>query len=86
MQAEIFSVIFAEQNETAEGEMKTPGYAVFNAALNSNIFNLSGLGLKISAGTENIFNKSYRNHLSTARGNITIEPGRNIYFKLTLNW
>ncbi len=86
MQAEIFSVIFAEQNETAEGEMKTPGYAVFNAALNSNIFNLPGLGLKISAGTENIFNKSYRNHLSTARGNITIEPGRNIYFKLTLTW
>ena len=65
--------------------MKTPGYAVFNWALNSNMSALSGLDLKISAGMENIFNKSYRNHLSTARGNITEEPGRNIYLKLILN-
>jgi outer membrane receptor protein involved in Fe transport len=55
-------------------------------ALNSDTFNSSGLDLKISAGMENILNKNYRNHLSTARGSITAEPGRNIYLKLTLNF
>ncbi|HVO73842.1 MAG TPA: TonB-dependent receptor [Ignavibacteriaceae bacterium] len=86
MQAEINSIIFAAQNETARGEIKTPGYAVFNGSLNSNLLSLSGMNLSISAGIENILNKSYRDHLSTARGSITTEPGRNIFFKLNFNW
>lgn len=86
IEAEINSIIFAQQNETAQGEIKTPGYAILNGSLNSNLFSLSGMNLKISGGVENILNKSYRNHLSTARGSITTEPGRNIYLKLNFNW
>lgn len=83
---EFSSTIFAEQNETAAGEMKTPGYAIFNLLLNTNTFNLSALNLKICAGIQNIFDKSFRNHLSTTRGSNTIEPGRNFYIKLITNW
>jgi outer membrane receptor protein involved in Fe transport len=35
---------------------------------------------------ENIFDKAYRNHLSTTRGSITIEPGRNIFLKLAVDF
>lgn len=86
LESEFTSSIFASQEDIAAGEMKTPGYGIFNAAVYINSLNLSALYFKISAGIENIFNKSYRSHLSTARGSITQEPGRNIYLKLILNW
>ncbi len=83
---ELSTSIFAEQNHTALGEIKTPGYAIFNLMLNTSTFNLTSLNLKVSAGIENIFDKNYRNHLSTTRGSNTVEPGRNFYIKLIANW
>lgn len=86
LEADISSTIFAEQNNTASGEIKTPGYAVFNLPLISKRINLGSVSLRISGGVDNVFDKNYRNHLSTTRGSITTEPGRNFYIKLSTNW
>ncbi len=83
--ADVNSVVSESQNNTASGEITTAGYALLNAGLYSVpfILNKSGnLRLTVFAGAENIFNKDYRNFLSTVRGNVTTEPGRNFYLKL----
>ena len=86
LQTDISSTIFAEQNNVAAGEMTTPGYAVFHLLLNTVPIKFSGIGFRIYSGVENIFDKGYRNHLSTTRGSITIEPGRNIFLKLAVDF
>lgn len=86
LQADVSSTIFAEQNNIADGEITTPGYAVFNLLLNTVPINFSNFSFKIYSGVENIFDKAYRNHLSTTRGSITIEPGRNIFVKLAVEF
>jgi hemoglobin/transferrin/lactoferrin receptor protein len=86
LQADVSSSIFVEKNDVAEGEITTPGYAVFNLLLNTVPIKLSNISFRIYSGVENIFDKAYRNHLSTTRGSITIEPGRNIFLKLVLDF
>ena len=86
LQTDISSTIFAEQNDVAEGEITTPGYVVFNLFLNTTPIKFSNISFRIYSGVENIFYKAYRNHLSTTRGSITIEPGRNIFLKLAVEF
>ncbi len=86
LQADVSSTIFAEQNNVAEGEITTPGYAIFNLLLNTIPIKFSTISFRIYSGVENIFDKAYRNHLSTTRGSITIEPGRNIFLKLAMDF
>ena len=86
LQADVSSTIFGEQNDVAECELTTPGYAVFNLLLNTFPIKFSSLSFRIYSGVENIFDKAYRNHLSTTRGSITIEPGRNIFVKLAVEF
>lgn len=83
---ELSSSLFAAQNEISTGEIKTPGYATFNLALQVKNISLASIVMNINAGVENIFDKSYRNHLSTTRGGITAEPGRNFYIRLVTGW
>ncbi len=80
------SDIFTAQNKIAEGEITTPGYAVFNLSFNTKSIDISTFKFMIFTGVENIFNKNYRNHLSTLRGNIIAEPGRNFYLKLSTSF
>ena len=84
--ADISSTIFAQQNNTATGEMKTPGYSYFNLSCASTYNKFGLIEFQAAGGIENIFNKDYRNHLSTSRGFIKSEPGRNIFLKLNLKW
>jgi len=86
LQTDISSTLFAEQNDVAAGEITTPGYAVFNLLLNTVPIKFSNIGFRVYSGVENIFDKGYRNHLSTTRGSITIEPGRNIFVKLAVDF
>jgi len=86
LQTDISSTIFVEQNDVAKGEITTPGYAVFNILLNTLPIKFSSINFRIYSGVENIFDKAYRNHLSTTRGSITIEPGRNIFLKLAVDF
>lgn len=76
--------IYAAQNRVAAGEITTPGYAVLNFYTGVNKLFLSGYDIGFDAGVENIFDNDYRNHLSTNRGSVTSEPGRNFFFKAKL--
>jgi len=76
------STIYATQNNVAPNETETSGYTIFDLAINSLPINLGAIKLKVFAGVENIFNKTYKNHLSTYRGVSLVEPGRNIYAKV----
>jgi hemoglobin/transferrin/lactoferrin receptor protein len=84
--ADISSTIFARQTKVAAGELETPGYAVFNLSLNTKNIQLASANFRIFAGVENIFDKEYRNHLSTTRGLIVVEPGRNFYVKFVADF
>ncbi|MBE0571840.1 MAG: TonB-dependent receptor [Ignavibacteriaceae bacterium] len=86
LQADVSSSVFAAQNDVAEGEITTPGYTVFNLLLNTIPIKFSSISFRVYSGVENIFDKTYRSHLSTTRGSITIEPGRNIFIKLAVEF
>lgn len=83
---DVSSTVFAEQDKVAAGEITTLGYAVFDASLSSVPFKLAVTNVKILAGVENMFDKSYRNHLSTSRGSITTEPGRNLFVRINVDF
>ncbi|MFA6826576.1 MAG: hypothetical protein WCR43_05985, partial [Bacteroidales bacterium] len=68
----------------AEGEKETPGYYRLDAALNTKAFDLRFMKLQLFAGIDNITNNRYTNHLSTNRGDISVEPGRNFFIRLKL--
>jgi len=74
------------QNNVAQGETKTPGYAIFNLTAYSAPVNLDFARLNLSGGIKNIFNKAYQNHLSTNRGVIQTEPGTNVFIKMQLRF
>jgi len=84
--ADLNAVLFDRQDNTASGELSTPGYGVFNLNLSSAPFNLNYGTVRLFAGVENIFDLQYRNHLSSNRGTIYAEPGRNFYFKAALEF
>jgi len=81
---EISVLLYAAQKNIAPAELATPGYATINLALSSAALRWAGSAIQLSAGVENILNKDYRAHLSSTRGLIKSEPGRNIYLTLTL--
>lgn len=76
----------AKQSDVALGERTTPGYVVMNFYLNSFPIKLGMVDLQLYAGVENIFDKAYRNHLSTYRGLVELEPGRNLFAKIKVSW
>ena len=63
----------ATQDKIAEGEKETPGYYRLDAALNTKAFDLRFMKLQLFAGIDNITNNRYTNHLSTNRGDISVE-------------
>ncbi|MCU7494066.1 MAG: TonB-dependent receptor [Ignavibacteria bacterium] len=83
---DLSATVFAAQNNVAPGEMKTPGYAYFDLYLNSVPVDLAGSHVTFFAGVENITDKAYRNHLASNRGLLNVEPGRNFFLKMSLNW
>jgi len=77
--------IFNDQNLVAENENTSGGYTTFDIMIESLPINLNCAELKLIGGIDNIFNRAYRNHLSTYRGMNLLEPGRNFTIKLILN-
>jgi hemoglobin/transferrin/lactoferrin receptor protein len=86
LNVDLSTALFDKQDNTATGEFDTPGYAVFNAGLVSMPMKTKYATVQLFAGVENIFDKEYRNHLASNRGLITIEPGRNFYAKLKVDF
>ena len=76
----------AKQNEIAAGEIATNGYSVFNFDVNTKSIYLKKSFLRLFAGVNNILNTAYIEHLSTTRGLLKFEPGRNVYLKVKLGW
>jgi hemoglobin/transferrin/lactoferrin receptor protein len=74
----------APQNALAPGELRTPGYAVFDMDATSVPLNIWPVSVTVRCGVQNVFNRSFRNHLSTLRGLVRSEPGRNFQFSLTV--
>ncbi len=74
----------ADQDAVAPGEDRTPGYAIMHVRLQSRTFHFAGLDAALSAGVENVFDRAWRRHLSTLRGIVAAEPGRNMFFRLQL--
>jgi len=83
---DLFSDWAARQSKTAGGETATPGYALLNLRAYTAPIDLEFARLHFTGGVENIFDKAYQNHLSTNRGAIQIEPGRNFYIKMQLRF
>ncbi|MBK7629954.1 MAG: TonB-dependent receptor [Ignavibacteriales bacterium] len=86
LNVDLYAALFAEQNKVAPGEIATPGYATFNLKLNFASIELGNIKTGVVVGVENIFDKEYRNHLSTNRGLIVSEPGRNIFVRVNLTF
>ena len=86
LNADISSTLFAKQTNLGVGEIATPGYAVFDFHLNTNEINWNYFHFRLFGGVENILNKSYREFLSTNRGIVKSEPGRDFFLKLQVNW
>ncbi|MBE0646114.1 MAG: TonB-dependent receptor [Bacteroidetes bacterium] len=84
MSADLMLDAAADQDAVASGEDRTPGYALVHLHLRSDAFRIAGLGVVLFAGVDNVFDRSWRRHLSTLRGLIVTEPGRNMFFRLQL--
>jgi hemoglobin/transferrin/lactoferrin receptor protein len=72
---------YANQENNAKGEVRTGGYTLYDLYLSTKKFDLNLASMQVFAGVENISDKAYRNHLSTYRGAIKLEPGRNLFIK-----
>jgi hemoglobin/transferrin/lactoferrin receptor protein len=72
------------QENLAQGEIRTPGYTVFDVSFVSIPWNFGRLYFIVRSGIQNIFDKAYQNHLSTLRGIIKDEPGRNYFLSTTI--
>ncbi|HEY5589424.1 MAG TPA: TonB-dependent receptor, partial [Paludibacter sp.] len=82
-----FSALWAAtQNEIATGETATVGHIIYNLDVHSGNIKLNKSQLNLFAGVDNILNTAYLDHLSTTRGILKLEPGRNIYLKVKWGW
>ncbi len=82
--AEAACNLTAGQDRTVEGEIPTTGYATWDLRLYSKPFGFDFAMFQIYAGIENIFDRAYINFLSTNRGLIKYEPGRNVYVRMNV--
>ncbi|OGU54552.1 MAG: hypothetical protein A2V66_02800 [Ignavibacteria bacterium RBG_13_36_8] len=83
---DLSATIFSKQDKVAPGEEVTPGYTTFDIYVNTIPLDFSFAKFQVFAGIENLTNKAYRNHLATNRGSIRIEPGRNFFIKIKMEW
>jgi outer membrane receptor protein involved in Fe transport len=86
LQMDFSTTLASNQNKIGIGENRTGGFVYFDISLASETINFSFLNLKLVAGVQNLFNRSYREHLSTYRGINMIEPGRNIFAKFIIDF
>ncbi|MBR9977577.1 MAG: TonB-dependent receptor [Bacteroidetes bacterium] len=82
--AELLFDAAADQHAVAPGEATTAGYALMHLHLRSEAFRVAGVSTIAYAGIDNIFDRAWRRHISTLRGLIIGEPGRNVFVRLQL--
>ena len=72
------------QGNVAENEFRTAGYSIVDLGFVSQPLTQGGFALTVRGAIRNCFNKAYRNHLSTLRGLVRDEPGRNVSLSVTV--
>jgi hemoglobin/transferrin/lactoferrin receptor protein len=76
----------AAQNNLAVGETHTAGWVTLDAGYISIPMKAGRWTITFHSGVQNIFNTAYRNFLSTLRGIIKEEPGRNYYLSADITF
>ena len=78
----------AAQNEIADNETATPGYAILNIDFQSMPIKVQNSYVQLFTGVNNILDKAYRNHLFNNRPGMDklYEAGRNVFVKLKWGW
>jgi outer membrane receptor protein involved in Fe transport len=71
--------VTAAQENLAAGEKHTAGYVIFDIGFVSVPLTAGQCSFTIRTGIQNLFDRVYQNHLSTLRGIIKNEPGRNYF-------
>jgi hemoglobin/transferrin/lactoferrin receptor protein len=79
--ADLSASIASDQKYIGLGEKRTGGFTYFDLNLSSEPIQFGFVNLKVIAGVQNLFDREYREHLSTYRGLNMVEPGRNIFAK-----
>ncbi len=74
------------QGNPGAGEVRTPGYAILSAGFSSMPWTIGWMNLSVRTEVRNIFDKAFRNHLSTLRGVVRCEPGRDAVLSATLTY
>lgn len=74
----------ASQGNLSSGEIHTAGYAVVDVTIVSVPWNIGCCTWTLRSGIQNVLNNAYQNHLSTLRGLLKEEPGRNYFLSLTV--
>ncbi|MCK5739783.1 TonB-dependent receptor [bacterium] len=82
----VSAIMFANQDNPAAGEVSTPGYTYFNSYIATRPLKLAAFQNRFVLGIENITDREYRNHLSTNRGLVDSEPGRNVILRWILDF
>jgi outer membrane receptor protein involved in Fe transport len=71
-----------DQNKTSPSEKSTGGYSIINMIISLKPIKIPYGEIVATVGVDNLFNRLYLNHLSTNRGTIKAEPGRNFFLKM----
>jgi outer membrane receptor protein involved in Fe transport len=82
----IASLWCGTQNDTGIDEPRTPGHAVLNLGFAGLPWQIGVSAISVRAEVRNCFDKAYRTHLTTLRGMLKDEPGRNIMLSATLSF
>jgi hemoglobin/transferrin/lactoferrin receptor protein len=75
-----------KQEKAASNETMPPGFMVINLQANSAFINLKYVRLQFFAGIDNLLNHDYVYFLSTNRGAVLSEPGRNLYIRMNVRF
>ena len=73
---------FAKQDRIDTWEMSTSGYTYYNLYMYTSSFTFLNTQNKLFFRIDNVTDKDFHNHLSTNRGSMQSQPGRN----LAINW
>jgi hemoglobin/transferrin/lactoferrin receptor protein len=76
----------ADQDKVAKGEKESTGYASYDFSIYSVPVTLWKIRMEAFGGIQNFTDRAYMNHLSTNRGIIKYEPGRNFYLKVRFSF
>ena len=74
------------QDKIASGERKTPGYGLLDISVGRNFAGDGRISYDLTMGVKNVFDKAYRDHLTTSRGFDILGMGRSFFVTYKINF